>query len=146
MFDEFLQRLFSRRVKPAEQPLILKSWKRKFDSDTQQTRPPMKNRDEFNRIWSAAYGALLGQDARQAIELAERAIRMEPHRAAPWMVKAQAHALEGQTEQALRSIDRAITIDPSDPDKFELKASFLAGPALTVGARPSCYLHGQGFM
>ena len=73
----------------------------------------------------AAYAALLGQDTRQAIELAERAIRMEPHRAAPWTVKAQAHALEGQTEQALQSIDRAITIDPSDPDKFELKASFL---------------------
>jgi Flp pilus assembly protein TadD len=58
--------------------------------------------------------------------LSERAIRVEPHRAAPWMVKAQAHALEGHTEQALQSIDRAISIDPSDPDKFELKASFLS--------------------
>lgn len=51
---------------------------------------------------------------------------MEPHRAAPWMVKAQAHALEGKTEQALQLIDSAILIDPSDPDKFELKATFLS--------------------
>ena len=109
-----------------KKPFVIKSWKRKFDSNIQKSRPPVKDLDKFNELWSSAANALmLHKDTKTALDLLDKAIQMEPMRAIPWTIKAQAHGLDGRFSEALKAIGKALEIDPSDPDKWELKASFL---------------------
>ncbi len=119
------RRLFGKKDQEPLPLNVIPGWKRQFDSKVQATRPAVQDRQEFLAVSGAAYSALLSGDTDKALILADEAIKMEPLRGMPWMVKAQAHALKGDVAKGIDAMDRAIEIDPSDPDKWDLKATFL---------------------
>jgi tetratricopeptide (TPR) repeat protein len=66
-----------------------------------------------------------GGKLEKALKIADQLIEMEPLRAVPWMLRAQALTGLGRVAEALASVDRAIEIDPSDPAKWRAKCALL---------------------
>ena len=110
--------------------------KRKFDSAIQKSRKPIQDPELFEQLkteFMKYYGHLSQtRDLHQFAEYAERALRvadklveMEPARAVPWTYRCLALGAMERFSDALVANEQAIEIDPSDPDKWDLRASIL---------------------
>ena len=63
--------------------------------------------------------------AEQALRIADHMVAMEPARAVPWLSRSLALSVLTRYSEALVAVEQAIEIDPSDPDKWDLKVSIL---------------------
>jgi len=61
----------------------------------------------------------------KALKISDQLIEMEPLRGIPWTLRAQALIGLERLSEALAACERAIQIDPSDPDKWALKGTVL---------------------
>ncbi|HEX6372899.1 MAG TPA: tetratricopeptide repeat protein [Longimicrobium sp.] len=129
-FRRFIAR--TRHPKPApteDVPVVqtdaIPAFRRKFDSDVQKVRGPLKNPALFNARMSAAQVAVLHGDPEQAIALTGEMIADDPDRALPWTIKAQALLAMHRVSDAIGAMEQAIRIDPSDPGKWEMMAACL---------------------
>ena len=151
----FLSKIFKRKSKSTtlNKPDVLHvytGFKRKFDSAIQKDRPPIKNRQKFDQLQSEFCQYLYGQymtalrngtidrsAAIKALEIAERLTKMEPQRAIPWTDKCLALSALGRYPEALEANRRALEIDPSDPDKWELQGNLLQNSGKILGGHAS---------
>lgn len=122
-------------------------------SDVQKTRQPIKDPEKFNGLLADFHrhmsnhlmGAAQMKDsateqiqrgsknivitdeylahAVKALEVADELIRMEPHRAIPWTNRVLALGALCRFDEALVANEQSIEIDPSDPDKWRLRAN-----------------------
>jgi len=139
----FLSKIFKRKSGSAikNKPGVLNAYagfKRKFDSTIQKNRPPIKNRQKFDQLQSKFCQYLYGKYMTalrngtidrsaviKALEIAEELTGMEPQRAVPWTDKCLALSALERYHEALEANKRALEIDPSDPDKWELQGNLL---------------------
>jgi predicted Zn-dependent protease len=126
-FRKFIAR--GKRSAPPVSPegvlFVETSFRRKFDSDIQKARSPIKNPERFHAWSAAAQIAMLRGDPEQVIALTDQMTAEEPDRALPWTIRAQALLALHRLHDAIGAAEQAIRIDPSDPGKWELMAAFL---------------------
>lgn len=101
-----------------------------------------------------ALSATLEQRAQQRLEAGlldpalsdlDRAQRISPQRAAPWVLRARVYMARGQRAEALKAILQARSLDPNNPDATALMAQLpseapFGGPSTpspTPSARPT---------
>lgn len=139
--NQWLERRRQATASSAPQPpkgedvVILESpVKRKFDGPIQAAgRPPIENREHFKAQTAKCHRALFTGEFEEALRVADDLVDREPLRGIPWLLRAQALGGLTRFEEALTCCERALEIDPSDPDKWELKGSILE----TLGRSPA---------
>jgi len=140
----FLSRIFKRKKPPIKHPGVFHvqmEVKRKFDSAIQKNRRPIKDPEKFNNLlreFAQQFGKykidlrnkkINTSAINSALKIAEKLTKMEPLRAVPWTNKSLALSALERYPEALEANCRALEIDPSDPDKWEMQANIL----ITIG-------------
>jgi adenylate cyclase len=64
---------------------------------------------------AAMTSAYMVGDSESEIELADRAVALNPNSNVAWSIRGQVYRIAGQPEKAVRSFERAIRISPVDP-------------------------------
>jgi len=73
------------------------------------------NGDPETLAWAAMTSAFMVDDCEGAIELADRAVALNPNLYWAWNSRGWVYKVAGLSEEALRSFERAIRISPIDP-------------------------------
>ena len=67
---------------------------------------------------AALISALLVGDCETEIEIADRAVTLNPNSYRPWICRGWVYKVAGQPEEAIRSFERAMRMSPVDPQQF----------------------------
>ncbi len=86
--------------------------------------------------------AFLAKRPEEAIALHERAIALNPNMALAWCFSGLAHFYIGQHKEALRRINQAISLSPSDPHAFFFDMALIL-PSLLAGDRDGAITAGR---
>jgi adenylate cyclase len=71
--------------------------------------------DPDTLAWAAFTSANIVGDCESAIELADRAVELNPNSSLAWICRGWVYRVAGLPEEALRSFERAIRMSPVDP-------------------------------
>ena len=71
--------------------------------------------DPDTLAWAAVISAFMVGDCETEIEMAERAVALNPNSFAAWNARGQVFRIAGQPDEAVRSCERAIRVSPVDP-------------------------------
>jgi len=71
--------------------------------------------DPDTLAWAAVISAFMVGDCESEIEMADRAVALNPNSFAAWNARGQVHKVAGLPEEAVRSYERAIRVSPVDP-------------------------------
>jgi adenylate cyclase len=71
--------------------------------------------DPDTLAWAAVISAYMVDDSESAIELADRAVMLNPNSYSAWSSRGWIYKIAGQPEEAIRSLERAIRTSPVDP-------------------------------
>jgi adenylate cyclase len=64
---------------------------------------------------AATISAFMVSDSESEIEMADRAVALNPNSYSAWAGRGHAHRIAGLPEEAVRSFERAIRVSPADP-------------------------------
>jgi adenylate cyclase len=71
--------------------------------------------DPETLAWAAAISAWMVGDSESGIEMADRAVALNPNSNVAWNTRGWVYKIAGQPEEAVRSFERAIRMSPVDP-------------------------------
>jgi adenylate cyclase len=71
--------------------------------------------DPDTLAWASITSAFMVGDSESEIEMADRAVALNPNSFAAWNGRGQAYRIAGLPEEALRSFERAMRMSPVDP-------------------------------
>jgi adenylate cyclase len=71
--------------------------------------------DPDTLAWAALTSAFMVGDSESEIEMADRAVALNPNSFSAWNCRGQVYRIAGLPEEALRSFERAIRLSPVDP-------------------------------
>jgi adenylate cyclase len=71
--------------------------------------------DPETLAWAAAISAWMIGDSESGIEMADRAVALNPNSHIAWSTRGWIYKIAGQPEEAVRSFERAIRMSPVDP-------------------------------
>ena len=71
--------------------------------------------DPDTLAWAAVISAFMVGDSESEIEMADRAVALNPNSFLAWNSRGQVYRIAGLPEEALRSFERAIRMSPVDP-------------------------------
>jgi tetratricopeptide (TPR) repeat protein len=71
--------------------------------------------DPDTLAWAAIISAFMVGDSESEIEMADRAVALNPNSFAAWNSRGQVYRIAGLPEEALRSFERAVRVSPVDP-------------------------------
>jgi adenylate cyclase len=71
--------------------------------------------DPETLAWAAFISAYVVGDCEISVELADRAVALNPNSSNAWNIRGWVHKVTGLPEEALRSFERAIRMSPVDP-------------------------------
>ena len=71
--------------------------------------------DPDTLAWAALISAFIIGDSESEIEMANRAVALNPNSFLAWSSRGQAYRIAGQPEEAVRSFERAMRMSPVDP-------------------------------
>jgi adenylate cyclase len=79
--------------------------------------------DPDTLAWAAVISAFMVGDCESEIEMADRAVALNPNSYRAWHYRGMVHRSAGLWEEALRSFERAIPMSPIDPEQYRLFAA-----------------------
>jgi adenylate cyclase len=65
--------------------------------------------------WAATVSAFMVGDSESEIEMADRAVALNPNSFLAWSNRGHVYTIAGQPEEAIRSFERAVRLSPIDP-------------------------------
>ena len=71
--------------------------------------------DPDTLAWAGLISAFMVGDSESEIEMADRAVALNPNSFRAWACRGQVHRIAGLPEEAVRSFERAIRMSPIDP-------------------------------
>jgi adenylate cyclase len=71
--------------------------------------------DPDTLAWASIISAFMVSDCESEIEMADRAVALNPNSFAAWNSRGWVHRIAGLPEEAVRSFERAIRVSPVDP-------------------------------
>ena len=71
--------------------------------------------DPDTLAWAALFSAFMVGDSERAIEMADRAVALNPNSYWAWYCRGWVYKIAGLPEEAIQSFERAIRISPVDP-------------------------------
>jgi len=71
--------------------------------------------DPDTLAWAAQISAYMVGDCESEIELADRAVALNPNSFVAWSCRGQVYRIAGLNEEAIRSFERAVRMSPVDP-------------------------------
>jgi adenylate cyclase len=71
--------------------------------------------DPDTLAWAALTSAFMVGDSESEIEMADRAVALNPNSFSAWNCRGQVYRIAGLPEEAIRSFERAIRLSPVDP-------------------------------
>jgi adenylate cyclase len=69
--------------------------------------------------WAATISAFMVGDCESGIELADRAVALNPNSAQAWIARGWVYRVAGRPEEAIHSFERAIRMSPVDPQLYQ---------------------------
>src|SRR5262249_26493543 len=88
--------------------------------------------DPDTLAWAAIISAFMVGDCESEIEMADRAVALNPNSFAAWNSRGQVYRIAGLPEKALRSFERAVRVSPVDPMLHEPFAG-MGRPLIELG-------------
>jgi adenylate cyclase len=82
--------------------------------------------------WASSISAFMVGDSESEIEMADRAVALNPNLFAAWNGRGQVYLIAGLPEEALRSFERAIRMSPVDP-RLHLAFAGIAAALIELG-------------
>ncbi|MEH2598144.1 tetratricopeptide (TPR) repeat protein [Bradyrhizobium sp. AZCC 1577] len=71
--------------------------------------------DPDTLAWAGIISAYMVGDSESSVELADRAVALNPNSFRAWTCRGQVHRVAGLPEEAVRSFERAMRMSPVDP-------------------------------
>ena len=71
--------------------------------------------DPDTLAWAAVISAFMVGDSESEIEMADRAVALNPNSFVAWTCRGWVYKIAGLPEEAIRSFERAIRMSPVDP-------------------------------
>jgi adenylate cyclase len=88
--------------------------------------------DPDTLAWAALISAYMVGDCESEIEMADRAVALNPNSFAAWNARGQVYRIAGLPEEALRSFERAMRVSPVDP-RLHLTLGGMAQALIELG-------------
>jgi adenylate cyclase len=76
--------------------------------------------DPDTLAWAAVISAFMVGDCESEIEMADRAVALNPNSYRAWLNRGWVYRIAGLPEEAVRSFERAIRVSPVDPELHQL--------------------------